>query len=219
MTWAEFKILVKDRLQYDGQSDVDLNNLGIASVFNLRALVYLQTCVQESYALYADRATLTLAAADKTVNTLDIAKCSQPIWQVGKVWINSIALAVASMSDLDLLASAAAPAQGTPIYFSVIGDGKIFFDKPCTAGLTNCFASGWRLHSTISSDSQVMEFPDSIAPAFADYVAAQLSKAVVADQLGLNRLQMYSESSYKAITEFAAKQKARYYAYRAGRGA
>ena len=211
MTWAELKLLVKNRLQFDGVSQQDINNTAIASAFDLRAILYLQSFMRDTYYIYEDRAALTLATNDRILNLLDPAKSAKAIYHPRKVWVNSSELQLYSISDQEQMYSSAVVATGTPTTWASAQEGQIQFEVKCTSGFSNSFVSGWAKHPTISSDSQSLSVLDWDGLICSAYIAAAFAQPVVSSNAGLNRLQMYDKEAYEGAKEIKARNLARFY--------
>lgn len=211
-TWAELKLLVKSKLRYDGSSVEDINDLAINSGFDTRAKKCFSAFVEDACAIYEDRAALTLAQADKTIDLFDIAKSAKPIFAPRYVWVNNIRLEQYSMSDLETLYSSGSLSQGTPVAWAIAEDGRVTFDKPLSGAFANNFASGFCRHAAITADTDTLRVPDrlvtDIIPA---YIAANFQQGVVGSNIGLNRLEMYDKIAYNGLMQFRATQTARFF--------
>lgn len=210
MTWAELKLLVNNRLKFDGASSEDLANTTLMSAFDLRAKLSLQEFVRETYYIFEDRAALTLATNDRTISLLDPAKSAKSIYTVYQVWVNNLLLQNLSPRDMQTLSAEASVATGTPSYWAQYQDGQVTFDKKCTSGFSNSYVSGWAKHPDISSDSQVLSIMDWHGSILAAYIAAEFARPVVSSAGGLNRLQMYDKEAYEGALAIKAANTQRF---------
>ena len=211
-SWAELKVLVKARLRYDGASVEDISDLALNSGFDTRAKKSFNAFVEESFAIYEDRATLTLAAADKTVDLFDNTNCSKAIFAPRLVWVNDTPVEQWAMSDLEQLYTGGNISQGTPVAWAIVEDGRITFDKPCSGAFANNFVSGFARHEAITADDDVLRVPDRIVTdILTSYIAAHFQTPVVGSNVGLNRLEIYDKTAYDGLRRFKAKQIARFF--------
>ncbi len=211
VTWSELKVFVKARVRYDGAAVEDINDLALNSGFDTRAKLSFYGFVEEAYAIYADRAALTLATNDRTVDLFDSGKSAKAIFAPRYVWVNNVRLEQWAMSDLEILSYGGTISSGTPTRWGIAQDGKITFDVPCSGAFANNFASGFARHTAITAQDQVLEIPDRIIPdILTAYMAAHFQMPVVGSNVGLNRLEMYDKIAYAGLREFKAKQIARF---------
>lgn len=211
MTWAEQKLLIVNRLKFDGASSHDLNSTAISSAFDLRAKIAVQEFVRETFYIYEDRAALTLALNDRIVNLLDGAKCAKPIFNPRLVWVNNAKLSIMSPDHQELLYASATVSTGAPTTWCMPQEGIIKFENKCAAGYADSYVSGWAKHPDISADNQALAVNDWHANMLAAYVAAQFATPVVSSQAGVNRLQMYDKEAYDGMVQLKAANLARFF--------
>lgn len=210
-TWAELKLLVKSKVRYDGASVEDINDLAINSGFDTRAKKSFMAFCEDALAIYENRAGLTLAQADSTIDLFDGAKSTKPIFAPRHIWVNNVKLEQYAYADLEILYSGGSVAQGTPVAWAIAEDGKVTFDKPLSGAFANNFVSGFSRHAAITADADVLRIPDRLIVAVAaPYIAAHFQESVVASNVGLNRLEMYDKIAYTGLMNFRAKQIARF---------
>lgn len=211
-TWAVTKTLVKAKIRYDGASVEDVNDLAINSGFDTRAKASFYSFVEETFCIYANRSALTLAASDQEVDLFDAAKCAQPIHSPRHVWVNNVKLELWSMADLESMYSGGTMVNGTPVAWALAEDGRICFDKPASGAFANNYVSGWRRHTAIAADGDVLRVPDRvITTILVSYIAADFQMPVVASNAGLNRLEMYDKIAFQGLQKFKAMNLARFH--------
>lgn len=198
-------------MRYDGSSVEDINDLALNSGFDTRAKKSFYGFVEDAYAIYEDRAALTLATNDRTVDLFDAAKCAKAIFAPRRVWVNNVLIEQWSMKELEERATGGSISTGTPVEWAIAEDGRITFDKPCSGAFANNYVSGFARHVAITADADVLRVPDRlIVDVLTAYMAAHFQMPVVGSNVGLNRLEMYDKIAYNGLREFRAKQIARF---------
>lgn len=210
MNWGELKTLVKDRLRFDNEANVDLTTITVGSTFDTRCALYLQSFMEYTYAQYADRATLTLATNDREVNLLDAAKCSSAIWYPRLVWVNGNFLYESSVNDLLNLDYSASLTAGVPVAWAKGNHGYIMFNVPCASGYSSSRVSGFCYHAALSADNVSILLPNRAMDPLAAWICASMRGPVVSSEASMVRLERDDKESAGFIRRFAAQNKMKF---------
>lgn len=215
MTWAETKLLIVHKLNFDGSSKEDLQNTALSSGFDLRSKLLLQQFCRYTYYIWHDRAALTLAANDYIVQVSNTAKCAKAIYEVMDVWLSDAKLAFYSPRQQEVLHMGQGTIQsGTPATWSQLSEGKIRFEKKVTGAIANSYVSGFGKHDDITSDGQTLDIQDWDFEPLISFTAANFMQPVAASDIGIGRLRMYDAAAAAAMDALRARNMRRFFGSR-----
>lgn len=215
-TWGDLKTYVKSKLQYHGDSVIDLSTVTVGSSYDTRLQIILKNWEREVFALYTTNAALTVSTTSAEHDLSSASVCAKAIWMPRRVFVNGVEIpeyksVIEMQRDWPPY-----PAQtsAAPNAWAQLDDSKIIFNRISNSAYSNSLVTGFYVHTTYTAESGaggVADIPETTWEYFARYAAPHFQEGAVSSRGGLLALKRFDEQGYLAAMKVRGANMARYF--------
>lgn len=197
MTWGNFKILVKNKVQFEGEEEVDLESIAVGSDAETRIQHYLDVFLMVTREHYKRRLALTLTSfvSSQEVDLRTACPTGFIVYEPTIIWINGKKIEKVSVDIMQDEAVTPTQTAGEPNSWADMKDWIVEFDKPLGADYGSSYIEGYYLPAAYTADNNVVNLTADKIDIAAKFIAAGLMEGVVSSDSGLQRLKRYEAIS------------------------
>lgn len=214
--WGDLKTYVKGKLQFHGDSIIDLSTIAIASAFDVRLQIILKNWEREVFAHYTPSSALTVSTTSAEHDLSSSAVSVKAVWLPRRVFVNGVELPeYANVIEMQR-EWPPYPTQSTaaPNAWAKLDDSKILFNRISNSAYSNSLVTGFYVHTTYTADSGaggVADIPETTWEYFARYASLHFQEGAVSSRGGLLALKRADEQGFLAAMKIRGANLARHF--------